>query len=74
MTMLQLAGPAAETAFRLSKLRAELRSLTDAIIDVGVRFEHYVHLDEPLTERELPCADSATKLRRSCRARRAGRR
>ena len=53
MTMLQLAGPAAETAFRLSKLRAELRSLTDAVLDVAVHFEHYVHLDQPLTEREL---------------------
>ncbi|HLF10758.1 MAG TPA: phosphoribosylformylglycinamidine synthase [Gammaproteobacteria bacterium] len=51
--MLQLAGPAAETAFRLSKLRASLRALTDSILDVGVRFEHYAHLDQPLTAREL---------------------
>ena len=53
MTMMQLAGPAAETAFRLSKLRTELTNLTDAVLDVGARFEHYVHLTQPLTEREL---------------------
>ena len=53
MTMLQLAGPAAETAFRLSKLRRKLNSITDAVIDVGVHFAHYVFLEQPLTEREL---------------------
>ena len=53
MTMLQLAGPAAETAFRLSKLRRKLNSITDAVIDVGAHFAHYVFLEQPLTEREL---------------------
>jgi len=52
MTMLQLAGPPAATAFRLHKLRTELRALTPAIADVAVRFEHFVHVARPLTERE----------------------
>ena len=52
MTMLQLAGPPAATAFRLEKLRAELRSLVSAVTDVAVHFEHFVHLTHALTERE----------------------
>jgi phosphoribosylformylglycinamidine synthase len=52
MTMLQLAGPPAATAFRLEKLRAELRSLVSAVTDVAVHFEHFVHLTHPLAERE----------------------
>ena len=48
MTMLQLAGPPAATAFRLEKLRAELRALTPTVTDVTVYFEHYVSLAEPL--------------------------
>jgi phosphoribosylformylglycinamidine synthase len=43
MTMLQLAGPAAETAFRLNKLREQLRLRTDAFVDVAAHFRHYVH-------------------------------
>jgi phosphoribosylformylglycinamidine synthase len=53
MTMLQLAGPAAETAFRLKKLRAELRCAAPAVTDVTVRFEHYAHLLRPLEPQEL---------------------
>ena len=52
MTMLQLAGPPAATAFRLLKLRTELRALEPAITDVAVRFEHFVHLERPLDWRE----------------------
>jgi phosphoribosylformylglycinamidine synthase len=52
MTMLQLAGPPAATAFRLEKLRAELRSLAPAVTDVAAHFEHFVHLERPLAERE----------------------
>ena len=48
MTMLQLAGPPAATAFRLLKLRTELRALEPAITDAAVRFEHFVHLERPL--------------------------
>ena len=52
MTMLQLAGPPAATAFRLEKLRAELRALAPAVGDAAAHFEHFVHLERPLTERE----------------------
>src|SRR5688572_6873706 len=52
MTMLQLAGPPAATAFRLEKLRTELRSAASAVTDVATHFEHFVHLERPLTERE----------------------
>ena len=52
MTMLQLAGPPAATAFRLDKLRTELRSLVPAIADVAMRFEHFVHLERQLTSDE----------------------
>ena len=49
MTMLQLAGPPAATAFRLKKLRAELRALAPTVTDVTVYFEHYVSLAQPLS-------------------------
>src|SRR5262245_6356461 len=52
MTMLQLAGPPAATAFRLDKLRAELRAALPAVADAAVRFEHFVHVDRALGERE----------------------
>ena len=52
MTMLQLAGPPAATAFRLEKLRAELRSLAPTVTDVAAHFEHFVHLERPLSEHE----------------------
>jgi phosphoribosylformylglycinamidine synthase len=51
MTMLQLAGPPAATAFRLEKLREGLRSLAP-VTDVGARFEHFVHVARALSERE----------------------
>ena len=52
MTMLQLAGPPAATAFRLEKLLEELRSLVPAVTDVAAHFEHFVHLERPISERE----------------------
>src|SRR5262245_37296720 len=52
MTMLQLAGPPATTAFRLEKLRSELRSLAPAVTDVAVHFEHFVRLARDLAEHE----------------------
>ena len=52
MTMLQLAGPPAATAFRLEKLRAELRSLAPTVTDAAVNFEHFVNLERPLTDAE----------------------
>jgi phosphoribosylformylglycinamidine synthase len=48
MTMLQLAGPPAATAFRLEKLRAELSAAAATVTDVAVHFEHFVHLERPL--------------------------
>ncbi len=53
MTMLHLAGPAAETAFRLDKLRQQLHSQVDAITDVCARFEHYVHIERGLGPSEF---------------------
>jgi len=58
MTMLQLAGPPAATAFRLAKLRTELRALEAAIEGVAVRFEHFVHLARPLDDRERSVLDA----------------
>src|SRR5690606_15206107 len=58
MTMLQLAGPAAETAFRLAKLRERLRERVSAIEDVAARFVHYVHLERPLDGRERGVLDA----------------
>jgi len=52
MTMLQLAGPPAATAFRIEKLRTELHALAPTVGDVSVRFEHYVHVERPLTAAE----------------------
>ncbi|HZL94738.1 MAG TPA: hypothetical protein VFB99_13875, partial [Vicinamibacterales bacterium] len=52
MTMLQLAGSPAATAFRLKKLRAELQALAPTVVDVSVYFEHYVHLARPLDAAE----------------------
>jgi phosphoribosylformylglycinamidine synthase len=52
MTMLQLAGPPAATAFRLEKLRTELRSLASTVTDVATHFEHFVHLERPLSPPE----------------------
>jgi len=48
MTMLQLAGPPAATAFRLEKLRAELAAAAETVTDAAVHFEHFVHLERPL--------------------------
>ena len=52
MTMLQLAGPPAATAFRLDKLRAELRAAVPSVADAAARFEHFVHLERVLSQRE----------------------
>ncbi|HEY5665251.1 MAG TPA: AIR synthase-related protein, partial [Gammaproteobacteria bacterium] len=50
--MLTLEGPVAETAFRLSKLAAEIAERVPGIAGVSVRFEHYAHLERPLSEPE----------------------
>jgi phosphoribosylformylglycinamidine synthase len=58
MTMLQLAGPPAATAFRLKKLRAELRALAPAVTDVAVYFQHFVWLARSLTATEERVLDA----------------
>ncbi|MAQ21455.1 MAG: phosphoribosylformylglycinamidine synthase, partial [Gammaproteobacteria bacterium] len=52
MSMLRLAGPAAETIFRLNKLTEQLRLCTDAISGVSVRFVHFIHEEKPLDSSE----------------------
>ncbi len=53
MTMLHLAGPAAETAFRLDKLRRQLHDRIAAISDIAVRYEHFVHIQRGLETAEF---------------------
>jgi phosphoribosylformylglycinamidine synthase len=53
MTMLQLAGPAAATAFRIRQLLGEIRKRAPAVGDVAVRFEHFVHATRPLPTEAL---------------------
>jgi phosphoribosylformylglycinamidine synthase len=47
--MLQLAGPAALSAFRLAKLLERLRALEPTVAEVAARFVHFVDLAEPLS-------------------------
>ncbi|MED5535877.1 MAG: phosphoribosylformylglycinamidine synthase, partial [Pseudomonadota bacterium] len=56
--MLQLAGPAAETAFRTSKLREQLRLCSSAIQDISVHFLHFIHAERPLDEAEQIVLDA----------------
>ena len=56
--MLRLAGPAAETVFRLSKLREQLRSSVDAVSGVSVNFLHFALLRRPLTGPERTVLDA----------------
>jgi phosphoribosylformylglycinamidine synthase len=58
MTMLQLAGPAAETAFRLARRREEMRARSAAFVDLNLRFEHYVHANRELVRREREILDA----------------
>ncbi|MFO7286862.1 MAG: phosphoribosylformylglycinamidine synthase [Gammaproteobacteria bacterium] len=56
--MLQLAGPTAETAFRLAKLTARLRERVPAIRGVDARFVHFVHLERALEPAERRVLDA----------------
>ena len=58
MTMLQLAGPAAETAFRISKLREQLQSCSGAFRAVSVHFLHFAHTERPLDASERVVLDA----------------
>ena len=55
---MRLPGPAAETAFRLEKLRGQLRSRVDAVTGVTVSFVHFALGSRPLTERERAVLDA----------------
>ncbi len=51
-TILRLPGPAAETEFRLSKMRGQLHSRVDAVRGVTVSFLHFALSPRPLSDRE----------------------
>lgn len=53
MTMLHLAGPAAETAFRLEKMREQLHAEVEAITDICAHYEHFVHIERGLEPTEF---------------------
>ena len=57
-TFLRLPGPAAETEFRLEKLRGQLQSRVDAVLGVTVSFLHFALSPRPLTEREQTVLDA----------------
>ncbi|HEY4448438.1 MAG TPA: phosphoribosylformylglycinamidine synthase [Steroidobacteraceae bacterium] len=46
--MLQLAGPAALSTFRIAKLLERLRTLEPAVTGIAARFMHFIDLAEPL--------------------------
>src|SRR6516225_4405385 len=50
--MLQLAGPAALSAFRLAKLLERLRALEPTVAELAARFVHFVDLAEPLSPQQ----------------------
>src|SRR6516165_9531611 len=49
--MLQLAGPAALSTFRIAKLLERLRTLEPAVTGLATRFVHFIDLAEPLPAR-----------------------
>src|SRR5215470_1190011 len=50
--MLQLAGPAALSTFRIAKLLERLQALEPAVTGIAARFMHFIDLAEPLAARE----------------------
>jgi phosphoribosylformylglycinamidine synthase len=56
--MLILRGPAAETVFRLDKLKAEIAALVPAVTGVTARFRHYVSLERALSDPESAVLDA----------------
>lgn len=58
MTMLQLLGPRAETAFRLQRLSRQLSSRCSAVCGVTVRYLHFIHAEHDLTDLELATLDA----------------
>ncbi len=58
MTMLELPGPLAETAFRLQRLSRQLANRCTAVRGVAVRYLHLVHAERALTEAERAILDA----------------
>ncbi len=58
MTMLQLPGPTAETAFRLQRLSTQLAAHCAAIRGVSVRYLHFAHTECELTAAEQVILDA----------------
>ncbi|HWX68733.1 MAG TPA: phosphoribosylformylglycinamidine synthase [Steroidobacteraceae bacterium] len=50
--MLQVAGPAALSAFRIAKLLERVRALEPTVAGITTRFMHFIELAEPLSARE----------------------
>ena len=50
--MLTIAGPAAETSFRLDKLAREIAGVLPAITGVSAHFEHYIRLEQSLSDQQ----------------------
>jgi phosphoribosylformylglycinamidine synthase len=53
MTMLHLAGPTAETAFRAKKMLESVRARVDAITDLRATYAHFVHIERVLDAAEF---------------------
>jgi phosphoribosylformylglycinamidine synthase len=58
MTMLQLPGPRAETAFRLQRLSRQLAAHCAAVRGVSVRYLHFAHTESELTAAEQEILDA----------------
>ncbi len=58
MSMLELPGPLAETAFRLQRLGRELTARTADVRSVNARFVHFVHAERELTASEREILDA----------------
>ena len=50
--MLQLAGPAAISAFRMPRLLTRLQAVVPDVAAASARFVHFVHPSQPLAERD----------------------
>ncbi len=58
MTMLQLPGPMAETAFRLRRLSVQLAAHCPAVRGVAVRYVHFAHTERDLSNAERAILDA----------------
>ena len=58
MTMLQLPGPTAETAFRLRRLSGQLTARCPAVRGVVVRYVHFAHTERDLSNAERALLDT----------------